>query len=703
MEADDINKLRPFLRDYLEEKGLPTKKGAKFRCLNPNHPDHNPSMGYDAESHKAHCFSCGVSYSIFDLVMMDQGLDFAGAVYWVAERYAGMEPRKPKAGGKPREGGLQKLPKEAGPAADYLTKRGFRHAAYICEFADIRGDAEGIYFPHKAMTEGGREITDYQERYFKPKRAKEGKLIRYDRSMTPTTLYNPAGLFQYETAGELTIIVTEGEIDCLSIYDLKQDDAEGLSGVYAVALSGAANYELLKRALEGYKGDKSKLHFLIATDDDDAGEKAKGKVGRLLDDMGFKRSEYDLLRGFHDLNERLIGEREGLLGDLLEYKANSGELEARHSNKRRAYMRLHTPKTALNAIFNGFESKDENLPIELGFPALDKAFSPMRTGLVVLAAASSTGKTTLLLQIADQIAAQDRRDVLFFSLEQSAKELVAKSLSRLTFLEKEAEGVATTQIGIARRNKKGALEGVGEHGELALMKARLRYLGLCERLYVYDPTESGGMTLNDIENAVKEHIEATGNVPIVFIDYLQVIATPNARLGDKQAMDQNVSGLRRLCSRYKTIVFAISSLSRASYYAPVSMESCKESGGIEYGADMLLGLNFTKCYTEGVQEDMRKAAGQGGGAGVAKSRVKDTMKAEKNQPIREMTIEVLKNRNGENGGKAEFKYYAKYNTFEDLSPRSREKKDRFLEGCDMLADKTEETIDRKIKDDDLPF
>ncbi|MEC4630707.1 DnaB-like helicase C-terminal domain-containing protein, partial [Bacillus safensis] len=52
-----------------------------------------------------------------------------------------------------------------------------------------------------------------------------------------------------------------------------------------------------------------------------------------------------------------------------------------------------------------------------------------RTGLYVLGAISSLGKTTFVQEVVDKVAEQGEH-VLFFSLEMGRKELVAKSLVR---------------------------------------------------------------------------------------------------------------------------------------------------------------------------------------------------------------------------------------------------------------------------------
>ena len=47
------------------------------------HDDHNPSMHFNTAKNKCHCFSCGHSGGVFDLVMAVNGLDFKGAARWL--------------------------------------------------------------------------------------------------------------------------------------------------------------------------------------------------------------------------------------------------------------------------------------------------------------------------------------------------------------------------------------------------------------------------------------------------------------------------------------------------------------------------------------------------------------------------------------------------------------------------------------------
>jgi putative DNA primase/helicase len=75
---------RGFTR-FLEDRGHEITRSGNtvyIHCVNPNHPDRNPSMAvYPAEA-KAYCFGCGMSADVFDLA---PGNDFAERLRFVAE------------------------------------------------------------------------------------------------------------------------------------------------------------------------------------------------------------------------------------------------------------------------------------------------------------------------------------------------------------------------------------------------------------------------------------------------------------------------------------------------------------------------------------------------------------------------------------------------------------------------------------------
>ena len=111
---------------------------------------------------------------------------------------------------------------------------------------------------------------------------------------------------------------------------------------------------------------------------------------------------------------------------------------------------------------------------------------------------------------------------------------------------------------------------------------------------------------------------------------------------DKQNMDKAVLELKRLSRDVKTPIIGISSLNRANYSTPVSMEALKETGGLEYGSDVVIGLQL-------------KGTGE---------KNFDVNEAKRKSP-REIELVVLKNRNGQTGDKITYSYYPMFNYFEE--------------------------------------
>jgi replicative DNA helicase len=92
-----------------------------------------------------------------------------------------------------------------------------------------------------------------------------------------------------------------------------------------------------------------------------------------------------------------------------------------------------------------FDETKRKKPIPTGFLKLNNLLGGgIYAGLYVVGGISSLGKTSIVLQIADFIAGRGK-DVLFFSLEMSKIELVAKSLSRIVFSISNGKSRASTR------------------------------------------------------------------------------------------------------------------------------------------------------------------------------------------------------------------------------------------------------------------
>lgn len=272
--------------------------------------------------------------------------------------------------------------------------------------------------------------------------------------------------------------------------------------------------------------------------------------------------------------------------------------------------------------------------IPTGLQTLDEALGGglPAGGLVTLGATSSTGKTTFALQVADHIAASGR-PVLFVTIEQSRYELVAKSVSRLMRL--QAKKFGWYSVGAGEIQSAKAREAWDEGTKDAFSGACGKYgATIAPNLYVMETDEQP--KAEQVAKAAKAIEEQRGVAPVVFIDYLQLLAPASDRMTEKQAVDRNVMDLRHLARDMATCVFVISSLNRGSYSTGVTLEAFKESGAIEYGADVLLGMQprgLADKLEDASEAKQKKVARQ----------VEREFKAKAN---REVVVTILKNRGG---------------------------------------------------------
>ena len=472
------------------------------------------------------------------------------------------------------------------------------------------------------------------------------------------------------------IFIVEGEIDALSVIEV---------GGEAIGLGGLG----FRMLVELVKDKKPIQPLIIALDSDDAGVK---RTKSLEEEFAKINIDYCKLKTekwsdcYKDPNEWLMTDRESFKNKVFEETKLAIEKFAIQK-----VVEVNTQKDAeismdsgnvndSNSIENKNESRDidedcvacyvdsffddikKNTipPISTGFEDLDKILDGgLNAGLYVVGAVSSLGKTTFCLQIADNIA-KSGRDVLIFSLEMARSELMAKSISRLTFLldKKNGEKSKTTR-GIL---KSGLYKLCDDEERTLLDDAMKCYKTYADHIYIIEGV--GNVSSAKIRERVKNHIDATSRVPIVIVDYLQIIA-PNIgdmRATDKQIVDRAVLNLKRLSRDYSTAVIAISSFNRDNYWQSVNLTSFKESGAIEYSSDVLIGLQY-ECmeYKEKENEENRK------------NRIRQAIEDITKNKSHKIQVKVLKNRNGSRGS-INLDFFPMFNTFKKCENKNEDKK-----------------------------
>jgi len=612
------------LERYLGRKGINTQK--PFRCMNPDHTDNNPSMSLDRNRNKAHCFSCGADYDIFDIIGFDYGLEGAELFSKAYDLFNIDIDQKERVKGRITLAGCGT---ESHGLSAYYTECKKRISG--TDYPQIRGISSEVterfnlgYDPSYVTNTGKWKvliIPTGEESYLARNADSDAdKRSRYRKKGASLT-FNSEALFDAKTP----IFVTEGEFDALSVMSV---------GGEAVALGSTAN---IRGFLNLCRTKRPVQPLIIALDNDKDGERATEELAEGLLDQIISFYRANAYGEYKDANEALLDDREAFSAavenaSLFEEEALNAEKDAYLKNNAAAHVDEFLKRLAENI---------DTPSITIGFASLDKALDGgLYEDLYIVGAISSLGKTTLITQLADQVA-DVGTDVLIFSLEMARSELIAKSISRETIITVLQTGGnvrnAKTARGISTRKR---YENYSETEIRLIDEAILAYKRYAPNIYISEGI--GDIGAHQIRETVQKHISITGKRPVVIVDYLQILASHSDRATDKQNTDKAILELKRISRDFKIPLIGISSFNRANYREAVTMEAFKESGAIEYSSDVLIGLQLR-------------------GAGSVDFNATE----EKRKNPREIELVILKNRNGPIGGRVLFEYYPMFNYFRE--------------------------------------
>lgn len=449
-----------------------------------------------------------------------------------------------------------------------------------------------------------------------------------DRYRYPRKMEKPPYILEKPEKYQVTFIC-EGQFDALTIMQTARE--LGFSDVNAIAMGGCHSRDI--------SGIDSGV-YVLSTDQDETGQRA---LQEMKEYMNTAKKNYIIATWTapgKDANEMLVNDHESFKADMIK-------------NVRQARKLLSGDgmmcSDVLEGLISDVTSGNTKQAISTGFPELDDALGGgLYAGLYFLGAISSMGKTTLLLQIADQIAKQGK-PVLYYSLEMSARELVAKSLSRYTRKVNPFRGFTT--YGILHKPFNDQSKEDRENLLEAVKAYKADQIG--DNMEIIEGI--GNVKVSSIKAKAEYYSKALRKSPVIFIDYLQILAPEeeDRRATDKQIIDKAVLELKRLSRDLDVPVVAISSINRASYADGITLSSFKESGAIEYTSDVLLGLQPAKMIAYANTKEEIKY-----NTGLIKA-----CKEEKEE--RHLVVNVLKNRNGLVGKQALFDSFPRYNLFTD--------------------------------------
>ena len=223
--------------------------------------------------------------------------------------------------------------------------------------------------------------------------------------------------------------------------------------------------------------------------------------------------------------------------------------------------------------------------ISVGVESIDDLLKGgLRTGLISLAGMPGVAKTNTCLALCKQLTAQGNT-CIFFSLEMGKREILSRLLSC-------AADVSYHRI---------IDQTVTREEMTRISKAIRQNQKVFENFHVYDTDR----TVDYFKDIVLKYTNA-GIRPVVFIDYLQQIASNDKGKDPRLEMKEISYGLKDLAVNYDLPVIVISSVPRSVYLNKGKdqeqrdlLSVFKESGDIEYSLYVGLFLDYARSEDNG--------------------------------------------------------------------------------------------------------
>jgi replicative DNA helicase len=226
---------------------------------------------------------------------------------------------------------------------------------------------------------------------------------------------------------------------------------------------------------------------------------------------------------------------------------------------------LHRNKGAIRGVRTGYRDLD-NMTAGL-----------QRSDLIILAARPAMGKTTLVTNLAYNVATIAKQPVLFFSLEMSKEQLVDRMLA-------DASGVDSWNIrtgNLSDDDFSKLSEAMGEMAEAPI--------------YIDD---TPGLSVLEMRTKARRQAHEAP-LGLIIVDYLQLMQASGRSDGNRvQEVSEISRGLKLIARELNVPVIALSQLSRSvesrSPQIP-QLADLRESGSIEQDADIVMFI-YREAY-----------------------------------------------------------------------------------------------------------
>lgn len=248
---------------------------------------------------------------------------------------------------------------------------------------------------------------------------------------------------------------------------------------------------------------------------------------------------------------------------------------------------------------------NEYQPVPLGYTPLDKTIGGgLRAGeLLLLGGAQGTGKTTMALQMARNIASGGQANVLFICFEHDEQYLLNRLIAMESALAHLPHKTGAIKIQDVRKEILGTWMADGGNGAqpggAAQLAANPRLRPSLDRIARYGENlfllrgSQTASTVDNIRRLVQQHRQLAGDRRlVVFVDYLQKVPQIPEPNSETEKVTYVVNGLKDVALSEEVPVVCIVAADKEGLKASrLRNFHLRGSSAINYEADIILILN----------------------------------------------------------------------------------------------------------------
>lgn len=217
--------------------------------------------------------------------------------------------------------------------------------------------------------------------------------------------------------------------------------------------------------------------------------------------------------------------------------------------------------------------------LSTGYYKLDELTSGLqKSDLIILAARPSMGKTTLAMNIAENVIIKQDKPVVVFSMEMPAQSLMLRMVAS-----------------VGRVNQTHVRTGKMDHTEFE--KLGNSFIKLKDRPLFIDDTP--GLSPIDMRSRLRRLLREQGEPALIIVDYLQLMQLPGSKENRNTEISEISRRLKQIAREFNCPLIALSQLNRgvdSRTDKRPNNSDLRDSGAIEQDADLIMFIYREEVY-----------------------------------------------------------------------------------------------------------